>query len=76
MSNVTNWSDDKPRSKYPKEKCTLVTTEKGWLDKSCSEGADMGVRFLPLCEKAVKTGRYSKTTGSLETTFIRNILSY
>ena len=68
LSNVTNWSDGKPQSKYPKDKCTLVTTRKGWIDNSCSERADMGVGFLPLCEKAVQTGKYDNTVGLLETT--------
>ena len=68
LSNVTNWSDGKPQSKYPKDKCTLATTRKGWIDTSCSERADMGVGFLPLCETAVQTGRHNKTARSLDTT--------
>ena len=35
-------------------------------------GVVMGVGFLPLCEKAVQTGKYDNTVGLLETT--RNIV--
>ena len=54
--NVTNWSaDGEPTtSGYTDVACTLLTPNKGWKVSSCHGN---GEHILPLCEKAVVSGK-------------------
>ena len=55
--NVTNWDNKQPDRKFPDEKCTLVVPGKGWDDYECKNGGDSKIKFLPLCERAVSSGK-------------------
>ena len=55
--NITNWSADGGEpvtAGYTDVACTLLTPNKGWEVSSCN--ADGG-HILPLCEKAVASGK-------------------
>ena len=54
--NVTNWQEGEPNADYPSDVCTLVVPGKGWIDDSCTT-REKGTSLLPLCEKAVQSGK-------------------
>ena len=58
--NVTNWSanGEPSSSKYADEEaCTFLTPGDGWKVASCEDRGNIQGGILPLCEKAVKSGK-------------------